>query len=185
MKSEFRYSDEEWEYRASDNGLGSVSGIIVRTGDVAQVGLGLTEQIEEGAFDLAPRWWANRMHQRPNILGVTGQNLTLLPAKDALRFRLDLPSTQLGRDTAYELDKGFLRGASVELGTVTARYQGAHRFITKSTAIRFALVDKPAYPDSLLKLNRWEDWEGYQNEEEPESTRRYFFLPAWLRSRQF
>ena len=170
MASEFRYSDEEFEYRADDSGLGVVSGVIVRYGDVAKIGSVLTEQIEEGAFDLAPRWWVNRMHERKDILGVTGQNLTLLPAKDATRFRLDLPPTQLGRDAAYELDKGFLRGASVELGMVTARNQGAHRFITKSTAIRFALVDKPAYPDSLLTLNRWE------GEEEPESTRRYFWL---------
>ena len=97
-------------------------------------------------------------------------NLKLVEGADALRFSLELPAneTQLGRDTAYELDKGFLLGASVELGMVTARYRGAHRLITKSTAIRFALVDKPAYPDSLLKLNRWQDWEGYVRDEESE-----------------
>ena len=167
--NEFRYSDEEFEYRAEDNGLGVVSGVIVRYGDVAKVGPVLTEQIERGAFTVG-QWWANRMHDRRAILGITGDNLTLVEDANALRFSLALPPTQLGRDTAYELDKGHLRGASVELGMVTARNQGAHRFITKSNAIRFALVDKPAYPDSLLQLNRWE------GEEEPESTRRYFWL---------
>ena len=92
------------------------------------------------------QWWANRMHQRPHILGITGENLTLTDDAEALRFRLELPSTQLGRDTAYELSKGFLRGASVELGAVTARYQGDRRMVQKSTAVRFGLVDKPAYP---------------------------------------
>ena len=166
--NEFRYSDEEFEYRASDSGLGVVSGVIVRYGDVAKVGMGLTEQVERGAFTVG-QWWANRMHQRPAILGITGENLTLIEDNEALRFRLELPSTQLGKETAYELGKGFLRGASVELGTVTARYQGVHRFVTKSTAVRFALVDDPAYPDSKLQLNRWED-------EETESTPRYFWL---------
>ena len=50
------------------------------------------------------------------------------------------------------------------MGHVTAQYHGDRRRVQKSTAVRFALVDKPAYPDSLLKLNRWEDWEGYQGE---------------------
>ena len=161
---EYRFSEEEFEYRADDNGLGTVSGVIVRYGDVARLGPMLTEQIEQGAFDLTPPWWANRMHQRPNILGVSGENLTLLDAKDGLRFRLELPSTQLGRDTAYELSKGFLRGASIELGQVKDSYAGLRRIIQKSSAVRFGLVDKPAYPDSLLQLNRWEDWEGYQGE---------------------
>ena len=176
MASEFRFSDEEFEYRAADNGLGVVSGVIVRYGDVAEIGPFLTEQVERGAFTMG-QWWANRMHDRRALLGATGANLTLSDDADALRFRLQLPETQLGRDTAYELDKGLLRGASVELGSqVKARYQGNRRMIQKSPATRFALVDKPAYPDSLLKLNRWEDWEGYQGEEEPESTRRYFWL---------
>ena len=166
-KNEFRYSDEEFEFRASDSGLGVVSGVIIRYGDVAKIGQGLTEQIESGAFTVG-QWWANRMHERQDILGATGSNLKLVEGADALRFSLELPATQLGRDTAYELDKGFLLGASVELGMVTARYQGARRVITKSTAIRFALVDQPAYPDSLLKLNRWQDWEGYEGDEEAE-----------------
>ena len=161
---EYRFSEEEFDYRADDNGLGTVSGVIVRYGDVAQLGPTLTEQIERGAFNLSLPWWANRMHQRPSILGATGSNLTLSDDADALRFRLELPSTQLGRDTAYELGNGFLRGASIELGQVKDSYSGLRRTIQKSTAVRFGLVDKPAYPDSLLKVNRWEDWEGYQGE---------------------
>ena len=163
--NEFRYSDEEFEFRASDSGLGVVSAVIVRYGDVAKVGMGLTEEVGRGSFTVG-QWWANRMHERQAILGATGSNLKVVEGADALRFRLELPATQLGRDTAYELDEGFLLGASVELGMVTATYRGAHRLITKSTAIRFALVDKPAYPDSLLKLNRWQDWEGYEGDEE-------------------
>ena len=173
MKGERRFSDEEFEYRADGNGLGVVSGVIVRYGDVATIGP-LSEEINKGAFAFTEPWWANRMHERRDILGVSGADLSLSDDTDALRFRLQLPETQLGRDTAYELDKGFLRGASIELGAVTARYEGLRRIVQKSTAVRFALVDKPAYPDSLLKLNRWEDWEGYQGE--PESTRRYFWL---------
>ena len=95
--------------------LGTVTGVIVRYGDVAKIGPTLTEHIERGAFTMG-QWWANRMHQRHDILGATGANLTLSDDADALRFRLQLPETHLGRDTAYELDKGFLRGASIELG---------------------------------------------------------------------
>ena len=153
----------------------AVSGVIVRYGDVAQIGPTLTEHVERGAFTVG-EWWVNRMHDRRAILGVTGDNLVLVDDAEALRFKLELPSTTLGRETAYELAHGHLRGASVELGSVTARYSGLRRMVQKSNAVRFALVDKPAYPDSLLKLNRWEDWEGYQGQEEPESTRRYFWL---------
>ena len=166
MASEFRYSDEEFEYRADDSGLGVVSGVIVRYGDVAQLGVRVTEHIERGAFTVG-QWWANRMHERKDILGITGDNLTLIDDRDALRFRLALAPTPEGERAAYELAHGWLRGASIELGepgTVTARYEGLRRIVQKSPAVRFALVDKPAYPDSLLQLNRWEDWEGYRVE---------------------
>ena len=171
--NEFRYSDEEFEFRASDSGLGVVSGVIVRYGDVAKIGMLLTEEVEKGTFTPG-RWWANRMHQRADILGITGDNLTLIDDADALRFRLELPPGPLGIRTAYELAHGQLLGASIELGTVTATYRGTRRVITKSTAVRFALVDEPAYPDSKLKVNRWQDWEGYEGDEdrpEPEGGR--------------
>ena len=151
------YCNEEWEYRADDNGLGVVSGVIVRYGDVAKIGPTLTEQIERGAFTMG-EWWATRMHERPAILGRTGSNLILSDDSDALRFTLELPPTQRGRDTAYELEHGHLLGASVELGDVKASYKGNRRMVRKSTAVRFSLVDKPAYPESLLKVDRWEDW---------------------------
>ena len=89
--NEFRYSDEEFEYRADDSGLGVVSGVIVRYGDVAKIGPVLTEQIEKGSFT-AGQWWANRMHERKDILGITGDNLTLVDAPDALRFPPDTGS---------------------------------------------------------------------------------------------
>ena len=170
--NEFRYSawkegedcQEEWEYRASDNGPGVVSGIIVRYGDVAKLGPHVTEQIEEGAFNFDTPWWANRMHDRREILGTTGDNLTLLPAKDAIRFRLQLSPTPAGIRADYEAAHGWLRGVSIELGQVKDSFSGLRRIIQKSSAIRFALVDSPAYPGSLLKLNRWEDWEDYRAE---------------------
>ena len=62
--NEFRFSDEEFEYRAADDGLGVVSGVIVRYGDVAKLGQYLTEQVEKGAFTLG-QWWSNRMHRAP------------------------------------------------------------------------------------------------------------------------
>ena len=46
------FSDSEFEYRAASDGLGVVSGVIVRYGDVAKLGMGLTEQIERGAFSV-------------------------------------------------------------------------------------------------------------------------------------
>ena len=64
----------------------------------------------------------------------------------------------------------------MELGSVKARYEGLRRIVQESTAARFALVDKPAYPDSLLTLNRWEDWEGYRGQEkQPELVTARFF----------
>ena len=107
--NEYRYSDEEFEYRASDSGLGVVSGVIVRYGDVAKVGMGLTEQVERGAFTVG-QWWANRMHQRPAILGITGDNLTLTDDAEALRFRLELPAYPVGQRDRLRAEQGLSAG---------------------------------------------------------------------------
>ena len=113
---EYRFSEEEFDYRADDNGLGTVSGVIVRYGDVAQLGPTLTEQIERGAFNLSLPWWANRMHQRPSILGATGSNLTLSDDADALRFRLELPSTQLGQGDGIRAGQRLPKGSQHRTG---------------------------------------------------------------------
>ena len=107
--NEFRYSDEEFEYRASDSGLGVVSGVIVRYGDVAKVGMGLTEQVERGAFTMG-QWWANRMHQRPAILGITGENLTLIEDNEALRFRLGTAIYPAGQGDRLRTGQGLSAG---------------------------------------------------------------------------
>ena len=119
MASEFRYSDEEFEYRADDNGLGTVTGVIVRYGDVAQLSPHvLTEQIERGAFH---RWATHGgstgcTRGQGRSLGPPGTISTLVDAADALRFRLSVGSTANAageRDTGYELAHGHGYGGRV------------------------------------------------------------------------
>ena len=65
MKNEFRYSD--LEFRQDENGLGVVTGTVIRYGDVATLPWG-TEEFKAGAFtgrmeDLI----ANRMHSAHSL----------------------------------------------------------------------------------------------------------------------
>ena len=75
-ENEFRYAD--FEYRQAENGLGIVTGTIIRYGDVAKLPWG-TEEFKAGAFgDLQRRTvYANRMHMREQPLGWLGTQLTI------------------------------------------------------------------------------------------------------------
>ena len=164
MEIEFRYADIE--FRQDDNGLGTVVGTVIRYGDRAKIGTYVTEEFAPGSLTKAltsDLIFANRMHQPGQLLGRVGRGLRLNDSEERLDFELDLPDTQTGRDTAYELRTGILTGASIEFGASQVEYKGSHRII-REARLRptggFAIVNDAAYPDSFATMKRWAEADG-------------------------
>lgn len=162
MKNEFRYGDIE--FRQSDDGLGVVVGTVIRYGDVAKIGGVLTEEFAPQSLDKAltsDRIFANRMHQRDQLLGRVGYQLALDNTAERLAFELTLPDTSAGRDTAYELREGILGFASIEFAVVKQEYRGNHRVVQEAQfrpSGGIAIVTSGAYPDSIVGMKRWDEY---------------------------
>lgn len=158
MDNEFRYAD--FEFRATDDGLGTISGVVIRYGDVATLPWG-TEEFRAGAFsDLDNDGIiANRMHNRAQMLARNGGDLKIIDDEESMRAEVTLPDTSAGRDTAVEVAKGLLRGMSLEFRvTEDSINPKGHRVIIKSNMFGFGVVDRPAYPQSLMDKRGWDEY---------------------------
>ena len=152
MLDEYRFSGVEW--RASATGPGRVDGIAVRYADEAQLP-GFRERFQAGAFgDVAALdVLANVQHDRGRPLARTGGGgLTFADGPDALRATLDLPDTRDGHDTAALLRRGVLRGFSLEFRVEGERFDGGVRIVERAALRGLALVDRPAYGESLAAI---------------------------------
>ena len=65
---------------------------------------------------------------------------------------LDLPATRDGEDTAALVRRGVLRGFSVEFSVIEARFEADLRIVERATVRGLALVDRPAYGESLAAI---------------------------------
>lgn len=154
---ELRYAP--LEFRESEDGLGVVTGIVIRYGDVATFPWG-TEEFKAGAFGSLDGKVikANRMHQRSQPLGRTGANLIITDSPEAMRAQLTLPDTASGRDASAELRAGLLTGLSLEYRAVKEVSQGTHRIIETARMGGFGVVDDPAYPGSKVSIRSWGEY---------------------------
>ena len=143
------------EFRAGDSGSpGTLSGVVVRYGDLAQLP-GFRERILAGAFGDLERASAivNFQHERARPLARQGRGLTLTDGPDALRAAVRLPDTQDGRDAATLFREDVLRGFSVEFRVKQQAFDSPGlRTIRAAVFHGFGLVDKPAYGDSLAQI---------------------------------
>ena len=155
-ENEYRYAG--FEIRQGENGMGIVTGTIIRYGDVATAPWG-TEEIRAGTFGDVTKgsFVANRRHIQDQVLGVSGQNLKIFDDAERMTAELTLPDTQLGRETLAEIRAGLITGMSLELRAqsqfLTNNYQ--HRVITGARWRGFGLVGVPAYPGSVLEQRDW------------------------------
>ena len=136
-----------------------LSGTLVKYGDRADMG-SFFEEIERGAFapiqDLDVS--INQQHQREKALARTGgAGLTLIDSDSELRAEFSLPDTQDGRDVAELINRGILRGLSVEMSVPPSGQRWTQtpdgkslRTITRAKLHGLSVVDNPAYGASLI-----------------------------------
>ena len=144
------------EYRAES---GTVEGVAVNYTDTAKIpgpsGL-VMESIRAGAFGRVGDVVANIQHDRKRPLARTGGGgLDLSDGPERMTARLSLPDTTDGRDARILLDRGVLRGLSVEMIVNDEDYTGRERIINRAELKGLALVDRPAYRLSTAALKRW------------------------------
>ena len=132
-----------------------ITGVAVRYGSRAKLPWGVYERIEPRAFDPIGDATANVMHQRSRLLARTGGGgLDFDDAADSLRFTIDLPETREADDALELVRKNVLRGASIEFLARKEAQEGNLRIIQRGRLLGVALVDSPAYPDSVVKAMR-------------------------------
>ena len=130
----------------------TVSGVLLRYGDTASLPWG-RERFEPGAFGDVSRADVilNSSHERGRPLARTGGGgLELIDTREALNIRATLPITQDANDTIALIRGGVLRGLSLEFKAIAERMEGQTRIVERAELRGLAVVDRPAYSDSLV-----------------------------------
>lgn len=115
-----------------------------------------SETIARGAFDglLGSDVLALRDHQPTQILGRTSSGTLRLGSDEhGLSFELDLPDTQLGRDTATLVSRGDLNGMS--FGAVpggVVRTSGGVTHTSFKKLVDVSIVSLPAYDGTSVQM---------------------------------
>ena len=144
-KTETRFS----ELRADGD---SLTGVAVRYGDIATIG-GQLERFEPGAFGnvAALDVILNVQHERTRPIARTGGGLTLQDGPESLRMAAALPTTQDAADALELVRSGVLRGLSVEFRAIRETFENGVRVIHEALLTGLGVVDKPAYPASVVE----------------------------------
>lgn len=146
-------------------------GVAVRYGDVAKLPWGVSERIASGAFDSSDVI-LNVMHDRSRPLARTGGGLRLSDSPSELRIEADLPETREAEDALALIRSKVYRGLSVEFVARKEAQEGRTRIIERAKLVGVALVDTPAYPDSVVTAMRAR----FGAQEAPRAARRRFYL---------
>jgi HK97 family phage prohead protease len=114
------------------------------------------DRVKQGEHDIL----AFTEHDRRNLLGrLTAGNLTLAEDSRGLRFTLELPDTQLGRDTRELVQRGILRGMSFSFAVVRESWGKtaagkAQRTVHDLLLYEVSIVATPAYPATSVVATR-------------------------------
>lgn len=131
-----------------------LSGQAIVYGDIARLPWG-EERIEAGAFDPLGDVILNSQHDRNVPLARTGGGgLQLMDSAAALEVMAELPATRAADDVLELVRKKILRGLSIEFVTTAERMEGGVRVIERANLSGVAVVDRPAYSDSLVQARR-------------------------------
>ena len=136
----------------------TISGVAITYGDTAEMMFG-KEIVEPGAFgdvsklDLV----LNMQHDRTRPLARTGGGgLTLDDTSERLEVKADLPDTNDGRDAKQLVERRILRGLSIEMLVTKSQTVDGVRRISAARLVGIGLVDKPAFPKSVLAAEKTE-----------------------------
>lgn len=157
--TEYRYTELRRE------GERSVSGIVVRYGDTADIAGMFKERIEPNAL-VAEDAILNLFHDRGKPLARQGGALSFTEGDSELRIRADLVPTPTGDEALALIEAGVIRGFSVEMRVKRDRWQATGetqlRTVVQAAMTGVALVDRPAYPQS--SVDRWREACNYNPE---------------------
>ena len=129
-----------------------VEGTALRYGDVAEIGGGLRERFEPGAFAPVGDVVLNSSHDRTTPLARTGGGgLEIMDGADALRIKATLPDTTAADDTLELVKARVLRGLSIEFKAIKERFEDGVRVVERALLSGVAVVDTPAYADSTVE----------------------------------
>lgn len=154
-------SDDLQLRQEGDDNPPVLSGTVVRYGDTATVRSGnivVRERMEPGVFGQVSDLdvMAVLQHERSRGLGRTGYGLTLSDTPTALRADLTLDDSTDGKDALIKYRSGILRGFSAEFRPVKSKVENGVLIRQQAQLIRIGVVDKPAYPDSVIELRQAE-----------------------------
>ena len=137
------------EFRQEQDGV--ISGTVLRYGDTAHIGRSFHERFLPGSVhydDVV----LNLLHDRQQPVSRIGAGLELSDNPDGLTLRSILPNTVHGRHAKELIDANIIRGLSAEFISQDESYDRGMRVIKKAELLGVALVDRPAYPSSLLDV---------------------------------
>lgn len=156
----FSYADLTTEDK--DDSPGTLSGYVTRWGILSHDRGGYRDLFRAGAFsnlsEEGSDVHAYRDHDSTVYLGrTTNGTLRLVPDEIGLKFSLDLPDTQDGRDTAALVRRGDFGGMS--FGYLANEYQwrkqdnGPVREHLSGQLVEISVVFSPAFPKTSVELN--------------------------------
>lgn len=114
------------------------------------------DKVKQGQHDVL----ALTEHDTNNLLGrLTAGNLTLTEDAVGLRFVLELPDTQLGRDVRELVGRGILRGMSFSFAILRESWAKGDagrslRTVHDLTMFEVSVVGSPAYPSTSVSATR-------------------------------
>ena len=144
-----------------------LSGVALRYGTIARLPFG-RERFVAGAFGNLENADVvlNRQHDRRVPLARTGGGgLFLSDSAEALEVRADMPETREADDVLVLARQRILRGFSIEFAPLQDRFVTVDGKIVmeiqRAKLVNIAVVDRPAYTNSVLKA-RWEEYTAQQ-----------------------
>ena len=143
------------EYRRVGFGVadGNIVGVVINYKDTAKFDR-FSERINPTAFaDSLDDVILNVQHNRERPIARSPDTLTLTNTADALTLRADLTGTKDGEDALRMVQKGLLRGLSVEMQVIKEHWDSKAklRTINRAALMGIGLVDRPAYSQSEIE----------------------------------
>lgn len=131
----------------------TIAGVAMPYGDVATLPFG-RETVLPGAFDYEDVILDVMHDRRKPLARFPGAGLTILDDAVSLRISADIPDTRDGNDALTLVDRGILRGLSVEFAALRERQDGDLRVIESAHLAAIGLADRPAYTGTTVEVRR-------------------------------